>query len=98
MAHRVAATAASLMAAARVAAVVILAADGRPTEEPLPATALAQEETARRLETAGLGGIFRRRSRSTAQRERPRQRTMAPAGLAVSAASTCTSARHGHRE
>jgi len=87
VAHRVAATAASLMAAACVAAVVILAADGRPTEEPLPATALAQEETARRLETAGLGGIFRRRSRSTAQRERPRQRTMAPAGLAVTAAS-----------
>ena len=87
VAHRVAATAASLMAAACVAAVVILAADGRPgTEEPLPATALAQEETARRLETAGLGGIFRRRSRSTAQREQPRQRTMAPAGLAVAAA------------
>ena len=87
VAHKVAATAAALMAAACVAAVVILAADGRPgTEEPLPATALAQEETARRLETAGLGGIFRRRSWSTAQRERPRQRTMAPAGLAVATA------------
>ena len=84
LAHRVAATAASLMAATCVAAVVILAADGRPgTEEPLPATALAQEETARRLETAGLGGIFRCRSRSTAQREHPRQRTMDAAGLAV---------------
>ena len=64
MVHRVVVTAASLVAAACVAAVVIVAANGRTgTEAPLAAAVVSQEETARRLETAGLGGIFRRRSR-----------------------------------
>ena len=64
MVHRVVATAVSLVAAACVAAVVIVAASGRTgTEAPLAAAVVSQEETARRLETAGLGGIFRRRSR-----------------------------------
>ena len=64
MVHRVVVTAASLVAAACVAAVVIVAANGRTGKEaPLAAAVVSQEETARRLETAGLGGIFRRRSR-----------------------------------
>ena len=64
MVLRVVATAASLVAAACVAAVLLVATTGRTgTGEPLAAAAIPQEETARRLETAGLGGIFRHRSR-----------------------------------
>ena len=64
MLHRAVATAASLVAAACVAAVLIVATNGRTgAGEPLAAAAIPQQETARRLETAGLGGIFRHRSR-----------------------------------
>ena len=70
LAYRVA----SLMAATCVAAVVILAADGRPgTEEPLPATALAQEETARRLETAAASAA----SSGAAAGQQPNESTLA---------------------
>jgi len=62
-AHPIVVTAASLVAAACVTVVVIAATNGHTgTEEPLAATANPHEETARRLETAGLGGIFRYRS------------------------------------
>ena len=62
MVHRVVVTAAALVAAAVI--IVIVAANGRTgTEAPLAAAVVSEEETARRLETAGLGGIFRRRSR-----------------------------------